>query len=78
MCSQKKKKENVKLEQEEIEHEHTGNIKDAEIALKDLTSPFNPAPDGSTDEFYPTFKKQLISILHKLFQNNCSRKQKKK
>lgn len=61
-------KEKVKQGQEEIELEQTVNIRDAEIDIKDLTSPLNSTPDGFMNEFYQNVKESLISIFCKLFQ----------
>ena len=44
-----------------------------ETAIKKLPAHKRPRPDGSTGEFYKTFREELISILLKQFQKNPRR-----
>ena len=59
-----------RLKQEEIEN-MTRPIKstETETVMKNLPTNKSPGPDGSTGEFYQTFREELTPILLKLFQN---------
>lgn len=46
------------------------SVKESEFVVKNLPTKKTPDPNVSTGEFYQGFKKDIISILHKLFQKN--------
>ena len=47
---------------------------DIKAVLKKLSANKSPRLDGFTGEFYKTFKEELTSILHRLFQKNPRRR----
>ena len=58
-----------KLNQEEIENLNRPiTSTEIETVIKNLPPNKSPGPDGFTDEFYQKFRKELTSILLKLFQ----------
>ena len=58
-----------RLNYEEIENLNRFlTSKETESVIENLTTKKSPGPDGSTGEFYETFKGKLMPILLKLFQ----------
>jgi hypothetical protein len=56
------------LNQEDINHLNRSiTQKEIEAALKSLPKKKSPGPDGVTDEFYQTFKEEVLPTLLKLF-----------
>jgi UDP-3-O-acyl-N-acetylglucosamine deacetylase len=57
-----------KLKQDQINHLNSSiNPKEIEAAINSLQPKKSPVPDGSSGEFYQTFKEDLIAILFKIF-----------
>jgi hypothetical protein len=57
-----------KLNQEDINHINRFiTCNETEAAIKNLPKKKSPGPDGFSDEFYQTFKEELIPTLLKLF-----------
>ena len=58
-----------KLNQQEIEIVNNLNTStEIEAVVKNLPENKSPGPDGFTEEFYQTFREELMPILLKLFQ----------
>ena len=58
-----------KLNQEEIEiMNNTITSTEIEAVSKNLPKSKNPKPDGFTEEFYQSFREELLPILLKFFQ----------
>ena len=58
-----------RLNQEETENMNRSiTSNEIETVIKTLPKNRSPGPDGSTGEFYQTFKEELIHILLKVFQ----------
>ena len=64
-----------RLKQEEIENMNRPVIcTEIESVIKSLSINKSPGPDGFMGKFHQTFREELTSILMKLFQRNCRRK----
>ena len=62
----------LRLNQKEIENINRAiTSTEIETVIKNLPTNKNPGPDGSTGEFYQTFREELTPILLKLFQNKA-------
>ena len=61
-----------RLNQEEIEIMNNPiTSTEVEAVIKNLAKDKSPGPDGSTGEFYQTFRKELMPIYLKLFQKTA-------
>ena len=59
-----------RLNQEEIENINRPiTSTEIETVITNLPTNKSPGPDGSTGEFYQTFREEVTTILLKLFQN---------
>ena len=59
----------LRLSQEETQiMNNTITSTEVEAVIKNLAKDKSPGPDGSTGEFYQTFREELMPILLKLFQ----------
>ena len=55
------------MNQEEIKIWTDWSQAEIETVIKNLSTSKSPRPDGSTGEFYQTFREELTPILLKLF-----------
>ena len=61
-----------RLNQEEIENMNRPITSNGiETVIKNLPTNRSPGPDGSTGQFYQTFREELTPILLKLFQKTA-------
>ena len=61
-----------RLNQEEIEFMNNSiTSTEIEAVVKNLPQNESSGPDDFTEEFYQTFREELMSSLIKLFQKNC-------
>ena len=62
----------LRLNQEEIEIMNNPiTVTKIETVIKNLPQNGSPGPHGFTEEFYQTFREELMPILLKFFQKNC-------